>query len=176
MAIFLQQILLFRVLPALCFSPPLDQVVLRTDGSSYTQASAYVDGGLWANNPALVAILEAHRRLGIPLGEISVTSVGNGEAPQGDVGTDFNLMRRAFMIQPVLDLLFSTQSELADRASAHLLKDEGMRGDRRRMLRVNADLKKLIDLDDSDNAAKILLPRADEKVEETFTAFSRMIA
>ena len=37
-----------------------------------------VDGGLWANNPSLVATIDAHYRLGIPLEDIRVLSVGTG--------------------------------------------------------------------------------------------------
>lgn len=37
-----------------------------------------VDGGLWANNPSLVATIDAHYRLKIPLEEIRVLSVGTG--------------------------------------------------------------------------------------------------
>lgn len=36
------------------------------------------DGGLWANNPSLVATIDAHYRLGIPLEDIRVLSVGTG--------------------------------------------------------------------------------------------------
>lgn len=36
------------------------------------------DGGLWANNPSLVATIDAHYRLGIPLKDIRVLSVGTG--------------------------------------------------------------------------------------------------
>ena len=37
-----------------------------------------VDGGLWANNPSLVATIDAYYRLGIPLQDIRVLSVGTG--------------------------------------------------------------------------------------------------
>lgn len=39
-----------------------------------------VDGGLWANNPALVAAIDAHYRLGIPLDAIRVLSIGTGKS------------------------------------------------------------------------------------------------
>lgn len=38
-----------------------------------------VDGGLWANNPALVAAIDAKYRLGIPLENIRVLSIGTGK-------------------------------------------------------------------------------------------------
>src|ERR1019366_4834675 len=38
--------------------------------------SAHVDGGMWANNPALVAIVEAVSYLGMPVDRIDILSVG----------------------------------------------------------------------------------------------------
>lgn len=38
------------------------------------------DGGLWANNPSLVATIDAHYRLGIPLEDIRVLSIGTGKS------------------------------------------------------------------------------------------------
>ncbi|RLU00191.1 CBASS cGAMP-activated phospholipase [Ketobacter sp.] len=38
------------------------------------------DGGLWANNPALAAVIDAQKRLEIPLNEIRVLSLGTGHA------------------------------------------------------------------------------------------------
>lgn len=35
-----------------------------------------IDGGVWANNPSMVAITEAHGPLGIPLSQIRVLSIG----------------------------------------------------------------------------------------------------
>lgn len=36
------------------------------------------DGGIWANNPALAAVIDARYRLGIPLDDIRVLSLGTG--------------------------------------------------------------------------------------------------
>jgi len=38
------------------------------------------DGGLWANNPALIAVIDAKRRLGIDLADIRVLSIGTGKS------------------------------------------------------------------------------------------------
>jgi len=39
------------------------------------------DGGLWANNPAIIAVTEAVSKFGRPLGEIRVLSIGTGRSP-----------------------------------------------------------------------------------------------
>ncbi|MEZ6193249.1 MAG: hypothetical protein R3C45_18400 [Phycisphaerales bacterium] len=39
-----------------------------------------VDGGIWANNPSLVAVIDAQYRLKIPLAEIRVLSIGTGKS------------------------------------------------------------------------------------------------
>ncbi len=41
---------------------------------------ALVDGGLWANNPSLAAVIDAQKRLGVDLTDISVFSLGTGLA------------------------------------------------------------------------------------------------
>jgi hypothetical protein len=42
----------------------------------FTEEDAHVDGGVWANNPSMIAITEAVRRFSRPLGEIRLLSVG----------------------------------------------------------------------------------------------------
>ncbi|MGD9733471.1 MAG: CBASS cGAMP-activated phospholipase [Desulfamplus sp.] len=36
------------------------------------------DGGLWANNPALAAVIDAQKRFGVPQGNIQILSIGTG--------------------------------------------------------------------------------------------------
>jgi len=119
---------------------------------------SYVDGGVWANNPSLVAVRVAHEFLQIPFEQIRLISIGNGEVPDGVFGVNFNATRRMQMLYPILDMISATQMESADRVCGMLLKDERWTG--ARMLRVNVGLPRNIPLDDVDQALKILPPRA----------------
>lgn len=138
-----------------------------------TEERTYVDGGVWANNPALLAVMEAHRHWAIPFKEMHVISVGNGEVPTGSVGVDFNGMRRAKMLGPIMDMMFATQSELADQAIACLVNDEGMNGNR--MLRVNVPLDRVIELDDVQEAVRRLKPLAEQEARTGIGRFRRLI-
>lgn len=39
-----------------------------------------VDGGLWANNPSMVSVIDAKRRLGVNLDDIRILSIGTGKS------------------------------------------------------------------------------------------------
>jgi uncharacterized protein len=43
--------------------------------------SAYVDGGVWANNPSMAALVEALARLRVPLNHVDILSIGTTSAP-----------------------------------------------------------------------------------------------
>jgi len=54
--------------------------------STEIRESRHVDGGVWANNPALVGVIEAHRFLGVPLHAIHVLSIGTGNVVKNRPG------------------------------------------------------------------------------------------
>ena len=80
--------------------------------------ASYVDGGVWANSPVMVAVTEAVAFLGIPLDDIDVLSVGTTTTP-------FNIAAHvqsgiAQWNAGLVELMFEGQME-ADLARAKLL-------------------------------------------------------
>jgi patatin-like phospholipase/acyl hydrolase len=93
--------------------------------------SSFVDGGIWANNPVLAAVLEATCFLGHGLDDIYVLSIGTTSAP-------FNIADNAGagIIKwnvGMIDLMFEAQAETA-LAQAKLLLDD-------RLLRIDVTTK-----------------------------------
>lgn len=132
----------------------------------------YVDGGLWANDPSLAAIMAAHQHLGVPFEDIQLVSIGNGESPSGELATNFEGMRRLKMLRPILDMMFSTQAEMGQRYVEVLLKHTEAKP---RVLQFNTTLKELVPLDDAVRAREILIPRAEREAEEKRESFLRLI-
>jgi hypothetical protein len=106
--------------------------------------------------------------------EMRVISIGNGEIPGGAVPTDFERMRRARMLSPVLDMMFATQSELADETVGSLLNDPTFSGTR--MLRVNVHLGEPIDLDDVQSAIAKLKPLAEQEARAMIGKFKGLLS
>lgn len=82
----------------------------------------YVDGGVWANRPSLVGIVEAVKYFGVPLGNLNVLSVGT-------TGAGFRLEQMSFAGKlpwvrggKVVDLLMTASAASAAFAS-HLILD-----------------------------------------------------
>jgi patatin-like phospholipase/acyl hydrolase len=91
------------------------------------EGSSFVDGGVWANNPVLAAIVEATCFLDVPLDQIDVLSIGTTSAP-------FNIAknRSAGIIKwnvGMIDLMFEGQAETALKQAKLLLKDRVFRID-----------------------------------------------
>ncbi len=99
------------------------------------EGNIYVDGGVWANCPALCAVIEAHHFLGVPLEDIQVLSVGTTSEPGG---LSDKLERGPLgFLQPgtlrwapqLLGLLFQAQMEASLAIASLLIKDRFMRVD-----------------------------------------------
>jgi len=144
------------VVLASCAAPTYFSAVLTKHGIKRKAEDSrhYVDGGLWANNPAFMAVMEAYTQFNIPFEKMRVVSVGNGEIPDGVVGTNFNSMRRGFMTKPILNMLFAAQSEVADEAVERLIGEE-------HLLRINVKMSGTgVALDDANGAMTKLAKEA----------------
>ena len=81
--------------------------------------SAYVDGGVWANNPTLVAFIEAVRFLGVPIDNIDILNVGTLTEPMSLVnriqkkGLHLLLPGLLRWAPYLVDVMFRGQAELA---------------------------------------------------------------
>ena len=102
---------------------------------------ALVDGGLCANNPSLVAIVEALRGKRL-LDEVIMLSVGTGEP--SEMPYDVLKMEKAGplkWVHPIIELVLQVQSDLAHRQAGFMLGE--------RYHRFNPPLKMKFALDDT---------------------------
>ena len=115
------------------------------------------DGGLWANNPSLAAVIDAHKRLGIRFEDIRILSIGTGLAKVGygvaekrkwGLGTGWNATK-------LIDFSMSLQSQVSQNYLGLLLKQD-------QVLRLNFESDFPLPLDD---CSKIddLISRADKE-------------
>ncbi len=107
----------------------------------FANKGAYLDGGLWANNPSLVGLVEARRYKGASLGDIVLLSVGTGSRP---TWLKFREVVRRGIVgwgRDIVELVFAAQSASAHN-QARLLLQEG------NYLRIDVQLARHIALDD----------------------------
>lgn len=121
------------------------------------------DGGMWANNPSLVAVIDAKKRLGIELADIKVLSIGTGISksfyPPADqvpfllkLFWGWGFLAR-WKRSKFIDMLFNLQSESASNILGLLLMPD-------QVMRINFDSDQKLPLDDPDEKAN-LISRAD---------------
>lgn len=110
----------------------------------FAEEDAHVDGGVWANNPSMIAVTEAVRRFGRPLHEIRLLSVGTN-APRPTVRSYRAAARMGWprWARPAIALLQNGPSQGNHFQALHLLgADHYLRiGDR-------ADASQPVALDD----------------------------
>ena len=102
-----------------------------------------IDGGIFANNPALIGVFEATDKLGIAIGDISVLSFGTGEGKQ--------IIRRSWRPKNVFDWLFphpklvdlvlDTQAQITEQYLLFLQRALGKIGNTFSYLRIQYDMK-----------------------------------
>ncbi len=106
------------------------------------------DGGLWANNPSLVAAIEAKKRLGATLDEIQIFSLGTGVG-QKYYEQNKSLLSRFFGWgfathwggSKFIDMIVNLQAETAQNILGLLLKET-------QILRINFESDGKLSLDD----------------------------
>ena len=101
------------------------------------------DGGLWANNPSLVATIEAHYRLRVPLERVKVLSIGTGKAkafyPRASRRWQgWGLLGR-WQRGKFIDLIFNLQSDNAHNMLCLLMGESPLESQRILRLTFEAD-------------------------------------
>lgn len=124
------------------------------------ESECKLDGGLWANNPLLVAIAEA-KKLGFGLEQIKVFSLGTGEAiyqvnndvPKKSGATSWGTN--------IIDLTFQVQSKSATYTATYLLGDN--------LCRISPTFGRKIDLDSTKKEdVEFMINEANLHYEKTF--------
>jgi len=144
-----------------------------------------VDGGLWANNPSLVAVIDAQYRLGVDLADVRVLSIGTGKGkalyPQGGGGLATRVARRLsgwglatrWQRSRLIDLIFNLQSDTAHNMLCLLFGENP--NDPRRVLRLTFESDRPLPLD-TVSSGPDWIARADHTFTHEATRIERFLS
>jgi uncharacterized protein len=101
-----------------------------------------IDGGVWANNPIAVAVVEAIGILNWPPDDLRVLSLGCTTTPFGGGMARFRSLGRGYWMWKLVDLFTNAQCESAIGMAQHLVKTRDC------VKRISPKIGKFIQLDD----------------------------
>ncbi len=143
--------------------PLVDAILASTAAPTYfpaykpsSQERNYIDGGMWANAPALAAISFVNKDLGYAFEDIQMLCLGTGKAPTGETLKEYNSrsMLSVTGISNILDVLFNAQEQFSEAMSKQIL-------DKPSILIINPTLSEKLSMDDFGKAKEVLMPKAD---------------
>ena len=146
----------------------VDAVLASTAAPSYfpahqpeSQTRAFIDGGMWANAPALAAISFANKDLRHEFEDIQMLCVGTGKPLWDQTLAVYNgrWMFHPGTITTVLDVLFNAQEQFSEAMSRQIL-------DKPSLLVINPALGEKLPMDNYERAKAVLLPKADAEFND----------
>ena len=87
------------------------------------------DGGLWANNPSIIALVEAMSKFRAEIERIHILSIGTGRATNFYSGSKFWGLLTGWGRQKLVSYVFSLQSQASTNMSKLILGDRHLRLD-----------------------------------------------
>lgn len=102
-----------------------------------------IDGGVFANNPSLIGIFEATDKLGIPIADISLLSLGTGQGKQiiKRSWRPKNVFDWLFPNPKLVDLVLDTQAQITEQYVLFLQRALEKTGQAFQYLRIQHDMK-----------------------------------
>jgi hypothetical protein len=135
-----------------------------------SEERSYADGGMWANSPALLALLIANYHLDVPLADIRLVSVGNGHFPGGTSPGDAARLRPLSVasVRTVLQLMWGCQASFADEFTNAMLAPD-------RCISVDVPLERQIQLDDVKAALELLPALAEKEAQQVAPRVAQLL-